>query len=108
MDTEQTDLTLERGLGTLRRRAPWIVLCIMLVAGAAYGFTKHRPKKYTATAVLIFSSNQLGQQIAGLPGTGSNETSQVQQSTNMRLLRLGDVAAKTARRLDHGLTAGQV
>src|SRR5262249_20401150 len=62
-------------------------------------------KQYTATAALLFKSNQLGQQIAGLPAAGTNES---QQSTNIRLIQLGDVAAKTARLLDHGLTPGEV
>ena len=67
MDTEQTNLSLEQVLGVLRRRAPWILLCFVLVAGAAYGFSKHQTKKYTATASLVFNNNQLGQQVAGLP-----------------------------------------
>ena len=39
-------------MGFLRRRAPWIVLCLLLVAGVAYGYSKHQTKKYTATASL--------------------------------------------------------
>src|SRR5439155_20777792 len=98
---QQANLSLEHLLGTLWRRAPWIVLCTVLAAAAAYGFSKHQTKKYTATAALVFKSNQLGQQIAGLPGAGGNES---QQSTNVRLIQLGDVAAKTAGRLGRGLT----
>jgi capsular exopolysaccharide synthesis family protein len=102
---EQTNQSLEHLFGTIWRRAPWIVLCTALAAAAAYGYSKHQTKKYTATAVLVFKSNQLSQQIAGLPGAGVNES---QQSTNIRLIQLGDVAAKTAQRLDHGLTPGEV
>jgi capsular exopolysaccharide synthesis family protein len=102
---EQTNQSLERLLGTIRRRVAWIVLCTVLAAGAAYGYSKHQAKKYTATTVLAFKSNQLGQQIAGLPGAG---TETQQQSTNVRLLQLGDVAAKTARRLRGRVSAGEV
>src|SRR5436190_14214352 len=107
MDTEHTNQSLEYLLSTLRRRAGWVALCTLLVAAAAYGFSKHQTKKYTATAALVFKSNQLGQQIAGLPGT-SNEDQQAQGSTNVRLLQLGDLAAKTAAHVGRGLTAGKV
>jgi len=50
MDSEQTSLSAEQMLGIIRRRALWILLCLILVAGAAYGYAKHKPKKYTAAA----------------------------------------------------------
>src|SRR5437870_3509676 len=106
METGQTNLSLERAIDIVRRRAPWIALCFVVVAGAAYAFSKEQAKKYTATATLAFSSNDLGQQIAGLPGASGNESQQTQQSTNVKLIQLGDVAAKTARRL--GISSGQV
>src|SRR5438552_6857915 len=102
---EQANPSLEHILGILGRRAAWIVLCTVLAAGAAYVYSKHQTKKYIATAALVFKSNQLGQQIAGLPGVGGNESL---QSTNVRLIQLGDVAAKTAARLGRGLTPGEV
>jgi capsular exopolysaccharide synthesis family protein len=106
METGQTNLSLERAIDIVRRRAPWIALCVVVVTGAAYGFSKQQAKKYTATATLVFSNNDLGQQIAGLPGTGSNESQQTQQTTNLKLIQLGDVAARTARRL--GISSGRV
>ncbi len=106
MDTEQTNLSLERVLGILRRRSPWILLCLVLTAGAAYGFSKHQTKKYTATASLVFNNNQPSQQVAGLPVVNSNP--QAQQSTNLKLVQLGDMAAKTAALIGQGLTAEKV
>ena len=109
METEQANRTLEDLLSTLRRRAPWVVLCTVLVAGVAFFFSERQAKEYTATASLVYESNQLGRQIAGLPGAASSsESQQTQQSTNLRLLELGDVAAKTARQLGHGLTPAEV
>ncbi len=67
MDTEQTNLSLQQALGVLRRRAPWILLCVVVVTGAAYGFSKRQTPKYTATASLVFNSNELNQEVAGLP-----------------------------------------
>ena len=104
MDTEQINPSLEYALGVVRRRAGWILLCLVLAAGAAYGVSKHQIKKYTATASLVFSNNQLSQQIAGLPaGTSSNQ--QAQQETNLKLVQLGDMAEKTASVLAGAKTA---
>jgi capsular exopolysaccharide synthesis family protein len=108
MDTEQTSLGFEQVLGILRRRAPWILLCFVLVAAASYGFSKHQTKKYTATASLVFNNNQQAQQVAGLQAASSNETQQAQQSTNINLVQLGDMAAKTASLLGQGLTKEEV
>jgi capsular polysaccharide biosynthesis protein len=77
----------------------------VLAAGAAYGFSKHQTKKYTATPSLVFNENQLGQQIAGLP-VASSSNQQALQNTNLKLVQLGDMAANTAARL--GLTKEQV
>jgi succinoglycan biosynthesis transport protein ExoP len=107
MDTEQTNLGFEQVLGILRRRAPWILLCFVLVAAAAYGFSKHQTKKYTATASLVFNNNQQAQQVAGLP-VASSSSPLAQQNTNLKLVELGDMAAKTAASLGQGLTAGEV
>jgi capsular exopolysaccharide synthesis family protein len=107
MDSEQTNLNFEQVLGIIRRRAGWILLCIVLVAAAAYGFSKHQTKKYTATASLVFNNNQLGQQVAGLPAIASSNQ-QAQQNTNLKLVQLGDMAEKTASLVGQGLTKERV
>jgi capsular exopolysaccharide synthesis family protein len=93
----------EQVLKVLRRRVHWVVLCMVLVAAAAYGFSKHQTKKYTATASLVFNNNQIGQQVAGLPLASSGNQQPVQQ-TNVKLVQLGDMAAKTASLVGRGLT----
>jgi polysaccharide biosynthesis transport protein len=103
MDTEQTSLSIDQVLGVLRRRAGWVLLCFVLVAVAAYGFSKHQTKKYTATASLVFNNSQSNQEAAGLQAVSSNNQ-QAQQSTNLKLVQLGNMAAKTAGRLGEGLT----
>jgi succinoglycan biosynthesis transport protein ExoP len=107
MDAERANLGLEQVLGVLRRRAPWILLCFVLVAAASYGFSKHQTRKYTATASLIFNNNQQAQQLAGFPAAISG-SSEAEQSTNLKLVQLGDMAAKTAAALGQGLTAAKV
>jgi polysaccharide biosynthesis transport protein len=101
--------SLEQALGVLRRRAPLLVLCIVVVAGAAYGYSKEQTKKYKATASLAFSDNPLSQQIAGLSAVGSSNGSVLaQQASNVELVRLGDMAAKTAALLGEGLSGEKV
>jgi succinoglycan biosynthesis transport protein ExoP len=104
---DSNGLNLERALGVLRRRALVIVFCCLLTAVAAFGFSKHQTKRYTATASLVFNNNQLSQQIAGLPvASGSNQ--QAQQNTNLKLVQLGVTAAKTASLLGQGLSEKKV
>ena len=107
MDTEQTNLSFEQVLGVFRRRASWILLCCVLVTVAAYGFSRHQTKQYTATASLVFNNQQLGQQIAGLPAVGNSDPT-AQQDTNVKLVQLGDMAARTAGLLGQGLTKEKV
>jgi tyrosine-protein kinase len=109
MDVEQGSeaLNLTHALGVLRRRAPLILLCAVVVAGAAFVFSKHQNKEYTATASLVFDNNPLSQQIAGLaPSSTTNQF--VQQTSNVELIGLGDVAAKTAEQLGHGMTEEKI
>jgi succinoglycan biosynthesis transport protein ExoP len=108
MDIDQANLSIEDVLGVLRRRAPWILLCVLLVAGATYGFSKRQTKKYTASAALTFNSNPLSQQVAGLSPTGSSSNALAQEDNNLELVRVGNMATKTASLLGHGLTAEKV
>jgi capsular exopolysaccharide synthesis family protein len=84
------------------------VLCVALVAGSAYGFSKHQTKKYTATASLVFNNSQLSEQVAGLQAVNSSSSQLAQQSTNVKLVELGESAAKTASRLGQSLTEKKV
>jgi capsular exopolysaccharide synthesis family protein len=94
-------------LDVLRRRALWILVCVVLASGAAFAVSRHETKKYTATASLAFGNNSLSQQIAGLSG-GATGSQLVQQANNLEQVRLGDYAATTASELGHGLTAEKV
>jgi capsular exopolysaccharide synthesis family protein len=95
-------------LGVLRRQAPWILLCCVVAAGAAFGFSKHETKKYTATTSLVFDNNKLSQQVAGLQAINNSSNQQAQQNTNLKLVQTGDMAEKTAGQLGQGLTEEDV
>jgi succinoglycan biosynthesis transport protein ExoP len=114
MDDEQTEhanpgsnLSLEQAIGVLRRRWPWVLICFVLFAGAAFAYSKHQTKKYTATASLVFNNNQTNQQAAGLQAVSVNNQ-QAQQNTNVKLVQLGDMSSKTALKLGQGLTKEKV
>ena len=100
-------LDFEQGLRIVRLRAPWIVLCGVLLAGAAFGLSKNQTKKYTATASLVFNNNQLSQQVAGLQAINTNEA-KIQQTTDVKLVELGDMAERTAGRIGRGWTKDKV
>lgn len=110
MPQDSEAFNLERVLGVLRRYAPLILMCMVVVAGAAFGFSKRQTKKYTASASLNFSSNPVSQQIAGLPGNSANNASTLlaQEAANVEAVKGGDTAAKTASLLQHGLTKRSV
>jgi succinoglycan biosynthesis transport protein ExoP len=91
----------------LRRRAPLVLLCIVIVAASAYAFAKSETPSYTASASLLFSNNQLGAVATGLTPVYVPIT-QAQQDTNVRLVELGDVASQTAAALGPHWRAGQV
>lgn len=107
--TEQPEhaLDLEQVLAILRRRWPVIALCLVLVTASAFFFSERQTKKYTATASLVFNSEQISQQVAGLQVVGSNEP-KAQQDTNVKLLELGPTAQRTAQRIGGGLTEKQI
>lgn len=106
-DNGGQDVDLLRFVAVLRRRAPLIAACLLLSAAAAFVFAQQQTKEYTASASLVFNTNQASQVVAGLqpvPGTESP----VQQSTRATLLQLGPTAKRTAAKIGNGLSAAGV
>ena len=103
-DSQQ--FNLDQALGFLRRRGVWVVACMILAGVAAYAISKAQEKKYTASSAVIFNEDQLTQEIAGLPTTATNVL--LQHASNLELLDLGNMAAKTAAKVGHGLTERDV
>jgi polysaccharide biosynthesis transport protein len=94
-------------LAILRRRWWLIALCVLVVGAAAFAYSRQQTKEYTATASLSFSNSSLSQQVAGLAPT-STVNQITQQASNIELVRLGDMAAKTAEQVGEGLTEREV
>lgn len=104
MKQDSEALDLKQTLGVLRRRGPIVALCVVVVAGAAFAFSKHQTKKYTATSSLLFNSSGLTNEIAGLPANSNGVSLLAQQASDLELVKHGDMAAKTASLLGHRLT----
>jgi heptosyltransferase-3 len=107
MQPYETDLNPSRLRALVLRRLPIVLVCVAVAVGVAIAYSLHAEKKYTATASLLFNNAPLSQQIAGL-GTTVASNSPSQQDTNTQLLKLGDLAQKTAAQVGHGLTSGEV
>jgi capsular exopolysaccharide synthesis family protein len=106
---ESEALDLEQILNVLRRRALLILFCIVIVAGATYGFSKRKTKQYTAGASLTFSVNPVTQQIAGLSSGGLSTTDLlVQEANEVEQVKGGETAARTAALVGGGVTEESV
>jgi Mrp family chromosome partitioning ATPase len=92
----------------LWRRAPLIIACVAIAALAAFALSRAQPKAYQATASLAFSENPLSQQIAGLPTSANAVSALEQQASDVELVKLGDMAQRTAQLLGHGLSAQSI
>ncbi len=106
--TERDDF--EQALRVLRRRWTLIVLCAVLVGGAAVAFSLAQQKQYTASSSLLFSNNQFDAEIFGSSSALSIPDPVSQQATNVNLASLPTVAARTARalHLSPGLVSSEV
>ncbi|HTU14851.1 MAG TPA: polysaccharide biosynthesis tyrosine autokinase [Solirubrobacterales bacterium] len=85
-------------LGVLRRRVLVILGCVVLVAGAALGFSLLQTKEYSATASLLFRDPGFDQRLFG--SQAFNSTDPVREAaTNLNLVSLDAVADLTADEL---------
>jgi Mrp family chromosome partitioning ATPase len=102
------ETNIVKTLRLLRRRGVWIALCTLLAAAAAFAYSKSQPTKYTASASVIFSSDQLSPAIAGLPALSAEGNALLRQSNNLEQLYLGGAAKATAEKVGEGLDGREV
>jgi Mrp family chromosome partitioning ATPase/capsular polysaccharide biosynthesis protein len=105
---QSDNLDLRRWLRVLRRRWWIIAACTILVAGAAAAFSITRQKQYTATASLLFSQSQIGEELLGVPSSGSSDTVAALQADDVKLVQSYEVAVRTSVALRGVLTPQQV
>jgi capsular exopolysaccharide synthesis family protein len=98
-----------RGILTVvRRRFGVIALCALLVPAAALVLSLIQEKEYTATATLLFRDPQLDQKLFGSSFVDDTGDAEREAATNLKLVSLDVVAARTARALGGDFTDGQV
>ncbi len=110
MNKENEHLDLEGVLAVLRRRW-WVIAALTLLVGvASFAFSESQPKKYTATASVLFQQSQLTQQASGLTSVGNSSAfDPVVMATNVALLKhQAGVAQATAKEIGKGITPGKV
>lgn len=98
--------TLDQVLLVLRRRWRIIVLCAVLVGASAVGFSLLQSKAYTASASLLFRDPGFDQKLFGTSFFIPNNDPTREAATNIDLVSLPTVAARTANVL--GLRAGLI
>src|SRR3954453_11222372 len=89
-----------RSLEVLRRHKRLIILCAVLVPIAAYVVSASREKQYTASASLLFRDPAFDQRLFGSSFLQNNQDPAREAATNVKLVSLEVVAAKTAARLN--------
>ena len=98
---------LERVLAILQRRAGLIVLCFVVTAGAAFGFSELQQKQYSASASLLFRNPGFAEDLFGTTATAANPVPTREAATNVKLVGLNVVAARAAKQLK-GLSAAEI
>ncbi len=101
---EGTGAALRSFLRALRRRLPILLVCVAVVPIAALAWSLQQPDEYEATASLLFRNVELDQ-LEGSSFSSSSDDPTRAAETNLQLVSTGEVAARTAQRLDEpGLT----
>jgi len=85
-----------------------MVLAVALVTASALGFSLSQKKQYSASASLLFRDPQLDQKLFGSSFVAPNTDPTREAATNLQLVSLGTVAARTAQALGSGWTQGKV
>jgi polysaccharide biosynthesis transport protein len=97
ISNENTNLS--QLLIVLRRRWRLLLLCPVLVAAAAVGFSELQTREYTASSSLLFRDTQFDQELFGTNFTPSALDPTQEQATNFGLVSLPTVAARAAAAL---------
>ena len=100
---------LDRVVSTIRRHLLLITVCVASLTFVAIGGSLVQTKKYTATASMLFRDPGFAQSVFGTgtdPFSGGDSTRQA--ATNVELVGLEVVSARTAEKLDTDITAGEV
>jgi capsular exopolysaccharide synthesis family protein len=95
-------------LRILRRRAWVVILCVLLVAGGIYAYSSQQQKSYVASASVLFSDPGFDQTVVAPNARSQSTDPEREAATNLRLVEVRPVAARTARALGNSLTPESV
>lgn len=98
-------MTAEEFFAVLKRRWLTIAAVAVLVTVAAFVILKQEHPSYTATASVVFESNQASAQVAGVTPTAANQAT---QETDVDIVALGNTAALTAKAVGDGFTEQKI
>lgn len=88
---------LQTAVALFRRRWGVVVLCLVVTAGSALAFSLLREKQYTAAASLLFRDPAFDQRLFGSSFVEQQRDAAREAATNVELVSLDVVAARTAR-----------
>ncbi len=109
MNSDQDQaLSLRTVLTVLRRRSLIVLLCLVGVPAAALAVSLLQEQQYTAEASLLFRDPALDQKLFGSTFQESRPDPAREAATNIQLISLAEVAARTARALGGELTPAGV
>ena len=91
--------TLQRVIPIVRRNLGLILLCLVLAPAAALAISLLQSKEYTASSSLLFRDPGLDTKFTGTPFFREGEDEARLAATNVRLVSLDSMAARTARKL---------
>lgn len=108
--TEGTGAALRSFVRVLRRRLPILLICVLVVPAAALIWSLGQPEQYESSASLLFRNVELDtNREGGSTFSPSSEDPTRAAETNVRLVSVEAVAARTAEQLDQpGITPGFV
>jgi capsular exopolysaccharide synthesis family protein len=99
----------ERIVHVLRRHLRLILLCLVVAAAAATGFSLLQTKEYTATASLLFRNPGFAEDVFGTSPSSSSPTDPTREAaTNQQLVGMQVVAGRTAKVLGGDYTEAQI
>ncbi|HWM64866.1 MAG TPA: polysaccharide biosynthesis tyrosine autokinase [Solirubrobacterales bacterium] len=96
---EGTGAALRSFTRALRRRLPILLVCLAVVPAAALLWSLQQPEEYEATASLLFRNVELDQSEGSSFSPSSDDPTRAAE-TNLKLVSKGEIAARTALRLD--------
>lgn len=102
------DTDIVGAITTLRRRAGLILLCVVITAAAAVGFSLFQQKQYSAAASLLFRDPGFAQSLFGNDAASTSPDPSREAATNQELVGLEVVAARTSKALEGRLSPSQV